>query len=40
MVVHTYFSVNTIRHVRPILVRCDLGVRVRWRTRFGRGVTM
>ncbi len=48
MVVHMYFSVNTSIHtslphcfiqVKPNLVRCDLGVRVRWRTRCGPGVT-
>ena len=38
IVVHMHFSVNTTIE-RPILVRCDLGVRVRWHTRCGRGVS-
>ncbi len=42
-----YFSVNASTHaslpdcftwVKPNVVRCDLGVHVRWRTRCGPGV--
>ncbi len=35
---HTAYICET--YVRPILVRCDLGVRVRWRTQCGRGVKL
>ncbi len=47
MVVHMHISVNTSIHtsfphcfawVKPYVVRCDLGVHVRWRTRCGPGV--